>query len=158
MATLTRRNRRQGANNDKIWKTADEIKGEKLEKGILDAILRIIEKREEKIASRESYGFGNDFLGLLVQAYIEEDRSKRITIDDLVDECKTFYLAGQETTSSMLPWTLFLLAIHTDWQEEVRKDMFSVFGRQDPQCDGFKKLKTPWDDQAADPTEYKMND
>ncbi|XP_031405795.1 cytochrome P450 CYP749A22-like [Punica granatum] len=126
----------------KIWKTADEIKGEKLEKGILDAILRIIEKREEKIASRESYGFGNDFLGLLVQAYIEEDRSKRITIDDLVDECKTFYLAGQETTSSMLPWTLFLLAIHTDWQEEVRKDMFSVFGRQDPQCDGFKKLKT----------------
>ncbi|PKH94102.1 hypothetical protein CRG98_049761, partial [Punica granatum] len=106
----------------KIWKTADEIKGEKVEKGFLDAILRIIKKREEKIASRESDGFGNNFLGLLAQAYLEENRSKRITIDDLVDECKTFYLAGQETTSYMLTWTLFLLAIHTDWQEEVKKE------------------------------------
>ncbi|XP_031406502.1 cytochrome P450 CYP749A22-like [Punica granatum] len=126
----------------KIWKTADEIEGEKLEKGIRDAILRIIKKREEKIAYGELDGYGNDFLGLLMQAFLEEDRKKRITIDDVVDECKTFYVAGQETTNTMLTWTLFLLAVYTDWQEEARKEVLYVFGQRDPYHDGITKLKT----------------
>lgn len=126
----------------KFWKTADEIESEKLEAGIRDAVLQIIKKREEKIASRELDGVGNDFLGLLMQAYLEQDRSKRITIDDLVDECKTFYVAGQETTNTMLTWTLFLLANHTDWQEEARKEVLDVFGQEDPYYDGITKLKT----------------
>lgn len=77
-----------------------------------------------------------------MQAYLEQDRSKRITIDDLVDECKTFYVAGQETTNTMLTWTLFLLANHTDWQEEARKEVLDVFGQEDPYYDGITKLKT----------------
>ncbi|PKI55149.1 hypothetical protein CRG98_024440 [Punica granatum] len=116
--------------------------GEKLEKGIRDAILRIIKKREEKIAYGELDGYGNDFLGLLMQAFLEEDRKKRITIDDVVDECKTFYVAGQETTNTMLTWTLFLLAVYTDWQEEARKEVLYVFGQRDPYHDGITKLKT----------------
>nr|AZZ89574.1 cytochrome P450 monooxygenase [Lagerstroemia speciosa] len=126
----------------KVWKTADEIESERLEKGIRDAIIRIIKKREEQIATGELDGFGNDFLGLLVQAFLEEDRSKRITINDLVDECKTFYVAGQETTSTLLTWALFLLAIHTDWQEQARNEVLNVFGQQDPSYDDTTKLKT----------------
>ncbi|PKI62469.1 hypothetical protein CRG98_017093 [Punica granatum] len=97
----------------KIWKTADELDG-----------------------------YGNDFLGLLMQAFLEEDRNERITIDYVVDECKTFYVAGQETTNTMLTWTLFLLAVYTDWQEEARKDVLNVFGQRDPYHDGVTKLKT----------------
>lgn len=126
----------------KIWKNDDEVEGEKLERGIHDSILKIKKNREEKTALGEVDGFGNDYLGLLVKASKDEDESKRITLDDLVDECKTFYFAGQETTNSMLVWTVFLLAVHTDWQEEARAEVLSTFGHQEPNFDGIAKLKT----------------
>ncbi|KAB2633187.1 cytochrome P450 CYP749A22-like [Pyrus ussuriensis x Pyrus communis] len=66
----------------------------------------------------------------------------RISVDDLVDECKTFYIAGQETTNTLLAWTVFLLALHTNWQEEARKEVIELFGKQTPNLDGITKLKT----------------
>ena len=67
---------------------------------------------------------------------------KRFSIEDLVDECKTFYIAGQETSSTMLGWTVLLLAIHIDWQEAARKEVINLFGNQNPHLDGITKLKT----------------
>ncbi|KAF8040367.1 hypothetical protein BT93_B2561 [Corymbia citriodora subsp. variegata] len=126
----------------KIWKTVDEIEGKKLEKGIRDAILEIAKKREKKVKAGEADDYGNDFLGQLVKAYHDKDESKKITVDDLVDECKTFYFAGQETTTAMLTWVIFLLAVHSDWQEEARKEILDVFGNEDPDSDGIAKLST----------------
>ncbi|KAI3407383.1 uncharacterized protein J3R85_021046, partial [Psidium guajava] len=126
----------------KLWKTADEIEAEKLEKGIYDAILGLIEQREDKVKAGEAAEFGNDFLGQLVKAYHNADESKKITIDDLVDECKTFYIAGQESTTALLTWVVFLLATHPDWQEEARKEVVHVFGNDDPDSDGIGKLRT----------------
>ncbi|KAK3442882.1 hypothetical protein EUGRSUZ_B03128 [Eucalyptus grandis] len=126
----------------KLWKTNDELESEKLENGIRDAMLEIIRKREEKVKAGELDDLGNDFLGLLVKASHSDDESRRITITDLVDECKTFYIAGQDTSNTMLTWTVFLLAIHPDWQDEARKEVLNVFGNQDPDPDGIAKLKT----------------
>lgn len=126
----------------KIWKTSDEIKSNQLEKAIRDVVLGIIDKREKKLNAGEIDDYGNDFLGSLLKAYHDPDESKRIAINDLVDECKTFYLAGQETTNSILTWTLFLLAIHKNWQEEARKEVADVFGDEDPNHEGIMKLKT----------------
>ena len=77
--------------------------------------------------TEEVGSFGNDFLQLLVKAYHDANSSPKISIQDLVDECKTFYFAGQETTNSLLAWTVLLLAIHTDWQEEARKEVLNLF-------------------------------
>lgn len=126
----------------KFWKTADEIEAEKLQKGIYDAILGIVKKREEKVKTGEAADVGNDFLGQLVKASRGMDNSKKITIDDLVDECKTFYLAGQETTNALMTWVVFLLAAHPNWQEKARKEVLHVFGNNDPDSDGIAKLKT----------------
>ncbi|XP_039162915.1 cytochrome P450 CYP749A22-like [Eucalyptus grandis] len=79
---------------------------------------------------------------LTIVAYHDPNKNKRITIDDLVDECKTFYFVGQETTNSTLTWTLFFLAIHKDWQEEARKEVTDVCGNEDPNHEGIMKLKT----------------
>ncbi|KAB2633190.1 cytochrome P450 CYP749A22-like [Pyrus ussuriensis x Pyrus communis] len=98
----------------KIFKTSDEMEAEKLEKGVYASIMDIAKKREKK----------------------------RISVDDLVDECKTFYIAGQETTNTLLAWTVFLLALHTNWQEEARKEVMELFGKQTPNLDGITKLKT----------------
>ncbi|PRQ40596.1 putative 11-oxo-beta-amyrin 30-oxidase [Rosa chinensis] len=56
-------------------------------------------------------------------------------------DCKTFYFAGQETSNTLLVWTVFLLAVHTDWQEEARKEILQLFGKQNPNPDGISKLK-----------------
>ena len=42
----------------------------------------------------------------------------------------------------LLAWTVFLLALHTDWQEEARKEVLQLFGKQTPNLDGIGKLTT----------------
>ncbi|KAG6651200.1 hypothetical protein CIPAW_06G094500, partial [Carya illinoinensis] len=127
----------------KVYKIDDEIESEKLEKDLRNSILeKMVKEREEKVMTEKIVSFGDDFLGLLVQAHHDADANKRISVEDLVDECKTFYLAGQETTNGLLAWTVFLLAIHTEWQEEARKEVLEIFGHQNPNPDGITKLKT----------------
>ncbi|XP_008243890.1 PREDICTED: cytochrome P450 CYP749A22-like [Prunus mume] len=115
---------------------------EKLEKGVRDTIAGIVRKRESKAMTGEADGFGRDFLGVLLKAHHDTDENQRISIDEIVDECKTFYFAGQETTNSLLAWTIFLLALDTDWQEEARKEVLQLFGKENPNPDGLNKLKT----------------
>ncbi|BFG16866.1 hypothetical protein CerSpe_031400 [Prunus speciosa] len=125
-----------------FYKTSDEIKSEKLEKGIRDTIAGIVRKRESMAMTGEADGFGRDFLGVLLKAHHDTNENQRISVDDIVDECKTFYFAGQETTNSLLAWTIFLLALNTDWQEEARKEVLKLFGKENPNPDGLNKLKT----------------
>ncbi|XP_022726726.1 cytochrome P450 CYP749A22-like [Durio zibethinus] len=126
----------------KIWKTTDEIESEKLAKGIHECVMEMVKKREEKIVNGEADSFGRDFLGLLVNAFHDSNEKNRLSVEDLVDECKTFYFAGQETTNSLLVWTVLLLAIHTDWQEKARREVIEVFGDKNPHSEGISKLKT----------------
>ncbi|CAN4122024.1 unnamed protein product [Withania somnifera] len=119
-----------------IWKSTDEIESEKLEQGIHDSITQIIKKREqEKIG--EEHTFGSDFLGKLLEAY----QDYRLSVEDIVDECKTFYFAGHETTTSLLGWTIFLLATNKNWQEKARKEVLESFGQKVPSADGLSRLK-----------------
>ncbi|XVF29134.1 hypothetical protein REPUB_Repub15cG0093400 [Reevesia pubescens] len=126
---------------NKLCRTADDIESEKLAKGIQDSVIEIVKKREDKVASGEAETFGSDFLGLLVNAFHDLDDENRLSLQDLVDECKTFYFAGQETTNSLLAWTVLLLAVHSDWQEKARREVIEIFGNQNPDSEGIAKLK-----------------
>ncbi|KAK9921891.1 hypothetical protein M0R45_030384 [Rubus argutus] len=126
----------------KLFKTSDEIEGDKVEKEIRNSILEIIKKREKKAVMEKEDSFGSDFLGLLLKAHHDADDNSKISLDDIIDQCRTIYFAGQETTNSLLPWTVFLLALHPDWQEEARKEVLQLFGKQNPNSDGIAKLKT----------------
>ncbi|XP_024195286.2 cytochrome P450 CYP749A22 isoform X2 [Rosa chinensis] len=126
----------------KFYKTSDEKESEKLEKGIGDTILEIVKKREREAVTGEEGSFGTDFLGLLLKASHATNDKQRISVNELVEECKTFYFAGQETNNSLLVWTVFLLALHPEWQEEARKEVLQLFGKKTPNPDGLAKLKT----------------
>ncbi|KAL6187844.1 hypothetical protein ACLB2K_039239 [Fragaria x ananassa] len=124
-------------------KNKDEIESEKLVERIHDSILEIVKKREEQAMtmSDEEDRFGGDFIGLLLKA--RHDPNVNITVDDVIDECKTFYFAGQETTNTLLAWTILLLALHPEWQEEARREVMQLIGKQTtPNSDGIAKLKT----------------
>jgi PHYB activation tagged suppressor 1 len=101
----------------------------------------MIKKREAAMAG-EIDGYGSDFLGQLVKVYRSADMTSRITIDDLIDECKNFYIAGHETTTSALTWIVLMLATHADWQEKVRNEILELFGQQNPSLEGISRLKT----------------
>ncbi|KAL1826971.1 hypothetical protein ACET3Z_005383 [Daucus carota] len=123
-------------------KSKDDIRSEKLEQEIYDSIVRIMERRKKECGMHGEVGsFGTDLLGSLMKAMIDSDQDKRITIQDVVDECKTFYVAGQETTSTLLSWAVFLLGSHTDWQEKARQEVFNLFGKEHPHSDGIARLK-----------------
>ncbi|XP_062017528.1 cytochrome P450 CYP749A22-like [Rosa rugosa] len=128
----------------KLFKTSDEIQAEKLEKEIRDTILEIVKKRENKaVTQHDEHNFGGDFLGLLLKDHHDDSNDGyRITIVDIIDQCKALYFAGQETTNGLLVWTVFLLALHQDWQEEARKEVLQLFGKQNPNSDGISRLKT----------------
>lgn len=85
---------------------------------------------------------GGDFLGSLLEANHDKDVSKRILMQDMVDECKTFYFAGHETTTSLLGWTILLLSTNKQWQEKARNEVVELFGQTNPTSDGIPRLKT----------------
>ncbi|KAL2559177.1 Cytochrome [Forsythia ovata] len=121
-------------------KSSDEIESEKLEQGIRDCIVKIITQREQGRNEQEE-SFKTDFLGKLLDTNQETDGNKRMSLEDIVDECKTFYFAGHETTTSLLAWTILLLATHEEWQDSARQEVIRLFGQTNPNPDTIARLK-----------------
>ncbi|XP_057509091.1 cytochrome P450 CYP749A22-like isoform X2 [Actinidia eriantha] len=124
----------------KIWKSSDDIESKQLEQRIRDSIIRMMNKREKAMTKVSNLG-RSDLLGLLVEANNNTDENSRITEEDVVDECKTFYIAGHETTTTLLSWTVLLLAIHTDWQDKAREEVLELFGQKHPNAEGIGRMK-----------------
>ncbi|KAL8097984.1 hypothetical protein AgCh_030930 [Apium graveolens] len=41
----------------------------------------------------------------------------------IMDECKTFFFAGHDTTALLLTWTVMLLASNPSWQDKARAEI-----------------------------------
>ncbi|XP_016651733.1 PREDICTED: cytochrome P450 72A15-like [Prunus mume] len=120
----------------------------KLAKDITSMLRDIIQKKMNAIRAGESRV--DDLLGMLLQSNNQTDLSETVrntrsnemlTIEEVVEECKQFYLAGQETTSSWLTWTMIVLAMHPDWQERARQEVLQVCGKKEPNFEALSLLK-----------------
>ncbi|XP_006348800.1 cytochrome P450 CYP749A22-like [Solanum tuberosum] len=124
-----------------LIRTDDEIEAEKLERGIKSSILELIRKRE-KSKDGMFENFGTDYLGQLLKLLHEPDTNKSITLDQMIDEIKALYGAGHLTTTSLLGWSVFLLALHPEWQEKARKEVVAFCGLEKTTSDAIARLKT----------------
>ncbi|CAL5056559.1 unnamed protein product [Urochloa decumbens] len=95
----------------------------------IDALLvQIIDERRQ----RRQAGSGKDLLSLLLAG--AEGKAK-LTTRELVDECKTFFFGGHETTALALSWTLLMLAAHPEWQAALREEVLRETGDEDAPLD-----------------------
>ncbi|KAL6215241.1 hypothetical protein ACLB2K_014672 [Fragaria x ananassa] len=101
-------------------------------------ILRDMIRRKEQAIKNGEEG-GNDLLGLLLQC--KEQEKNGMTVENVIEECKLFYYAGQETTASCLTWTMIILSMHPRWQEKAREEVRRVCGNKAPDLDAMTHLK-----------------
>ncbi|MBA0758976.1 hypothetical protein Gotri_021920, partial [Gossypium trilobum] len=110
-------------------------------KDIKESLREMIKRREKAIKAGEESN--EDLLDILVESNIREMEAKHkgMSIEDVIEECKLFYFAGQETTSVLLVWTMVLLARYPDWQTKARDEVLHVLGDRKPDADGLNRLK-----------------
>lgn len=107
----------------------------------------IIQRKESMMRTRETNG--EDLLSLLLQSNNENSlesttnnkNNMHMTMEETIEECKQFYLAGHETTSSLLTWTMIVSAMHPNWQDKAREEVLRVCGKQQPNAAMISQLK-----------------
>ncbi|GAU51572.1 hypothetical protein TSUD_414230 [Trifolium subterraneum] len=116
-----------------------------IDRDIIASLTNMINKREREI--KEGEATKNDLLGILLESNhkeIEENNNNKnvgMNLDDVIKECKLFYLAGEETTSVLLVWTIVLLSKNPNWQARAREEVLQVFGNKEPDFEGLSHLK-----------------
>ncbi|KAL1189254.1 Cytochrome [Cardamine amara subsp. amara] len=114
----------------------------KLDRKMNNSIKRIIDARLKSKAKNSESDYGNDLLGIMLTAARSNESETKMTIDEIIEECKTFFFAGHETTANTLTWTTMLLSLHQDWQEKLREEVFNECGKDKiPDPETCSKLK-----------------
>ncbi|KAI4353442.1 hypothetical protein L6164_002391 [Bauhinia variegata] len=117
--------------------TPSNLKTWKLDRKIRKTLKQIIESRLHYLSTKDEidWSFGDDLLGVMIEA------GPKWNMKEILDECKTFFVAGHETTSNWLTWTVFLLSVHSEWQEKLREEVLQNCGMEIPNADMLSKLK-----------------
>ena len=126
------------AKNRYAWKIDRRIKE------ILNSI--ILSRLEPRSTTGTHVGYGNDLLGIMMTSNQKElggsQRNLSMTIDEIMDECKTFFFAVHETTSNLVTWAVFLLALNSEWKDILRKEVISICGTDIPDADMLTRMKS----------------
>ncbi|WCJ23050.1 Cytochrome P450 714C2 [Euphorbia peplus] len=117
-------------NNREIWK---------LEKEINSLILKVVKERAAMHHEK-------DLLQMILEGAknygVHEDFTSRISVNKfIVDNCKTIYFAGHETTAITASWALMLLASHPDWQARARAEVLEICKKNLPDAQMQQKMK-----------------
>lgn len=115
-----------------------------IDKEIRTSLMNIINRRLKAMKAGEPNN--NDLLGILLESNHKESEKGNnsgggMSLREVVEEVKLFYLAGQEANAELLVWTLLLLSKHPEWQTKAREEAFKVFGNGNPDYETIGQLK-----------------
>ncbi|KAK9078186.1 hypothetical protein SSX86_002243 [Deinandra increscens subsp. villosa] len=97
---------------------------------------KVMEEKERATLSSDE-----DLLSLLLKSTTRTNRDMGMSVDEAFEECKSFYFAGQESSSNLLVWTMILLSQNQTWQTRAREDVNRVFKNSIPTYEGLSHLK-----------------
>ncbi|KAJ1397989.1 Cytochrome P450 [Sesbania bispinosa] len=116
----------------------------KLDRKMKKSLQLIIESRlhsqSSSVGGSSDCSFGDDLLGIMMDTE-NTNTGPKLKMKEIMEECKTFFFAGHETTSNLLTWTVFLLSAHKEWQEKLRQEVLQNCGMEIPDADMLSKLK-----------------
>ncbi|KAH1120038.1 hypothetical protein GLYMA_17G249400v4 [Glycine max] len=84
-----------------------------------------------------------NLLSLLMSSHkFIKNETQKLSMVEIVDDCKNFYMAGKETSANSLSWALLLLGINQEWQSKAREEVLSVLGpNTSPTSEALNDLK-----------------
>ncbi|KAL1482469.1 hypothetical protein MTO96_014196, partial [Rhipicephalus appendiculatus] len=88
--------------------------------GELNATVENASERDENL-----FNLGSD-----VQVNTPAAANKMLTEDEAIAQCVLFLIAGQDTVSTAIAHTLYLLAIHPEVQAKLRKEVDDCFAKE----------------------------
>ncbi|KAK3748420.1 hypothetical protein QZH41_005763 [Actinostola sp. cb2023] len=102
----------------------DNLAIKKSTKLVDDTVLKMIQERR-MLRQQGKAADHKDLLSLLLDMY-DEETGKGFDDEELRAQVFTFMLAGHETTSTSMSWTLYELAKHPEIQDKIRKEIKDV--------------------------------
>jgi cytochrome P450 len=105
-------------------------------RGRLDATIYGLIRERRK--SGEDTG---DLLSMLLLAQDEDDRTVRMSDEQVRDEALTLFLAGHETTANALAWTWYLLSQHPDVERRLHSELDDVLQGRAPELADVPQLR-----------------
>jgi cytochrome P450 len=93
---------------------------------------------EDIIANKRQHPEGTDIMAALLA--IRDDNEQPLTNSQIIGHANTLFLAGYETTSNSLTWTLFLLNQHPQVMRDLMDEFDSVLGGAVPTLEQLNQL------------------
>lgn len=102
-----------------------------------EIIYGLIEARRK--SSRDGH-YGDDLLGMLLEAQDTEGDGGGMTDEEVRDEAMTIFIAGHETTANAISWTWWLLAQHPEVEKKLREELDRVLQGRAPTAADYPAL------------------
>ncbi|KAF0542319.1 cytochrome P450 [Gigaspora margarita] len=107
--------------------------------------IKIIKNVSERLVDEQKDAAvrGKDLLSLLIKANENLPVDEQLTHNELLSQVMTLLIAGHETTSVALSWTLYFIAKNADVQNRLRKEILEIFTDRNhfPTFDEIEQLK-----------------
>lgn len=89
-------------------------------------IRRLITDLTERRMFEIDAGTAPDDLATKIMTTADPVTGQTFSTQEMVDQVAIFFLAGHETSASALAWTLYLLAMHPEWQDRLAVEAAAV--------------------------------
>jgi cytochrome P450 len=90
------------------------------------ALTRVIRPRYD---AGPGAGDEQDILASLLKS-VDPDTGGRFSFNEIVDQVAMLFLAGHETSASALTWSLYLLSLNPEVQEDARREVMDVLAAE----------------------------
>ncbi|KAH7424338.1 hypothetical protein KP509_11G003200 [Ceratopteris richardii] len=113
----------------------------RLQSRIHKTLKQIVENRLYAVQKSQADSYGDDLLGRILAANTSSLADGAVlTTQDIIDDCKSFFFAGHETTACLLAWAAMLMASYPDWQDRAREEVLEI-SEEAGKINGHGKLK-----------------
>lgn len=123
---------------------------EQQQKDLFDFCFRKVKEKREFLRKNDSFVVNDETTGvesrkmsLLEYMIAINEKNPYFTDRDIIEECCTFMLAGQDSVGTATAMTLFLLANNPTWQEKCIAELDEIFGNdgRSPTMQDLREMK-----------------